>query len=131
MISSESSSVVLSSIATVTGLFGSNRIAAHRTLSVGRPTARAILAHTRSDSAVLSPKAAVLGCRLDIVVVLAQGLPVALIPHEPLIAFVWLDVVDHACCCGPILLKAMEAQRVVIQEQAACLLPSVPIATLR
>ena len=76
---------------------------------------------------------AVLTSGLEVVVALAQRLPVLLVPEETLVSSVWNDVVNHCRLHIPrrVLHQALDAERMLLKEQPACSLPSPAVATLR
>ena len=69
--------------------------------------------------------------RLDTVVPVAQGLPVALIPEELLISTVRNNVVDVRCLHVPTFLYALHTQRVRLKVLLPGLLPSSTITSTR
>ena len=64
---------------------------------------------------------------------LAQRLPVVLVPEQTRITTVRHDVVNHGSLHVPrrVFFQALRTKRVLLKEQSACLLPSPAVATLR
>ena len=73
----------------------------------------------------------VLGPRFDIMVMLAQGLPVVLIPEEHRVSSVRLDVVHHRGLDVPAFALARCAQRVGTKESSRQPAPAGAVATSR
>lgn len=60
----------------------------------------------------------------------AKGLPIALVPHQGVIALVRIDMVNNRSGSDLTLLLAHTAQRMLSKEPRPRLLPSVSIPTL-
>ena len=78
-----------------------------------------------------SHHAAALFLRFDAVVaLLAERLPIGLIPEQGAVTAVRHHVVDHRCCSGAPHLLAQPAQWVRCQVSAACSQPAIVVPTL-
>jgi hypothetical protein len=66
---------------------------------------------------------------LAAVVPVAEGLPVALVPEEPLVSSVWYGVVHIGGLDVLAFFHALHAERVRLQVTLACLLPCPAVAT--
>ncbi len=66
----------------------------------------------------------------QIMVSLAQCLPVVLIPEKPLVSSVWNDVVNHRCFCIFPFLHALHTQGMCSQEQLPGILPRSIISAI-
>ena len=69
--------------------------------------------------------------RLDTVMAMAQGLPVALVPEELLVTTMRNDVIDIRCLHEPSFLHALHAQRVCLKVLLPGFLPRTAVASAR
>ena len=69
--------------------------------------------------------------RLDTVVPVAQGLPVAPVPEELLVTTMRNDVIDVRCLHEPSFLHALHAQRVCLKVLLPGFLPRTAVASAR
>ena len=72
---------------------------------------------------------AILVARLEIVVLFAQALPVALIPEQLLVSTMRNDVVNHSGLHIPSFLHALDAQGMRVEILLSCLLPCAVVAS--
>ena len=69
--------------------------------------------------------------RLDTVMAMAQGLPVAPVPEELLVTTMRNDVIDVRCLHEPSFLHALHAQRVCLKVLLPGFLPRTAVASAR
>ena len=77
-------------------------------------------------------RSAVLSAGLEVVMLLAQRLPVVLVPEQTRITTVRNDVINHGSLHVPrrVFFQALHTKWVFLKEQSTCLLPSATIATV-